>query len=145
MIRPPPRSTRTDTLFPYTTLFRSLAILIFIAQLPELTGVPMLTYVLVAAGLAVIYLLPRLTKAIPSPLVAIVILTAVVSYMGMDVRTVGDMGELPSSLPSWLIPDVPFTLETLQILLPYSATMAAVGLLESILTAQIVDALTDTG
>ena len=128
-----------------TGFVNALAILIFIAQLPELTGVPMLTYVLVAAGLAVIYLLPRLTKAVPSPLVAIVILTAVVYYMGMDVRTVGDMGELPSSLPSWLIPDVPFTLETLQIILPYSATMAAVGLLESMLTAQIVDDLTDTG
>ena len=128
-----------------TGFVNALAILIFIAQLPELTGVPMLTYVLVAAGLAVIYLLPRLTKAVPSPLIAIVILTAVVYYMGMDVRTVGDMGELPSSLPSWLIPDVPFTLETLQIILPYSATMAAVGLLESMLTAQIVDDLTDTG
>lgn len=91
-------------------------ILIFIAQLPELTGVPMLTYGLVAAGLAIIYILPRLTKAVPSPLVAIVILTVVVFYMGMDVRTVGDMGEIPSSLPSFLIPDVPFTLETLQIL-----------------------------
>lgn len=128
-----------------TGFVNALAILIFIAQLPELTGVPMLTYVLVAAGLAVIYILPRLTKAIPSPLVAIIILTTVVYYMGMDVRTVGDMGELPSSLPSWLIPDVPFTLETLQIILPYSATMAAVGLLESMLTAQIVDDLTDTG
>ncbi|MBA4765909.1 MAG: SulP family inorganic anion transporter [Erythrobacter sp.] len=127
-----------------TGFVNALAILIFIAQLPELTGVPMLTYVLVAAGLAVIYLLPRLTKAVPSPLVAIVILTAVVYYMGMDVRTVGDMGELPSSLPTWLIPNVPFTLETLQIILPYSATMAAVGLLESMLTAQIVDDLTDT-
>jgi len=128
-----------------TGFVNALAILIFIAQLPELTGVSMLTYLLVAAGLAVIYLLPRLTKAVPSPLVAIVILTAVVYYMDMDVRTVGDMGELPSSLPSWLIPDVPFTLETLQIILPYSATMAAVGLLESMMTAQIVDDLTDTG
>ena len=127
-----------------TGFVNALAILIFIAQLPELTGVPMLTYVLVAAGLAVIYLMPRLTKAVPSPLVAIVILTVVVFYLGMDVRTVGDMGELPSSLPSWLIPDVPFTFETLQIILPYSLTMAAVGLLESMLTAQIVDDLTDT-
>ena len=127
-----------------TGFVNALAILIFIAQLPELTGVPMLTYVLVAAGLAVIYLMPRLTRAVPSPLVAIVILTVVVFYLGMDVRTVGDMGELPSSLPSWLIPDVPFTFETLQIILPYSLTMAAVGLLESMLTAQIVDDLTDT-
>ncbi|QYU68955.1 SulP family inorganic anion transporter [Leptolyngbya sp. 15MV] len=127
-----------------TGFVNALAILIFIAQLPELIGVPTLTYLLVAAGLAVIYLLPRLTKAVPSPLIAIVVLTAVVYYAGMDVRTVGDMGELPSSLPAWLIPDVPFTLETLQIILPYSATMAAVGLLESMMTAQIVDDLTDT-
>jgi len=128
-----------------TGFVNALAILIFMAQLPELTGVPMLTYALVAAGLAIIYLMPMLTRAIPSPLVAIAVLTAVVYYLGFDVRTVGDMGELPSSLPAWLIPDVPFTLETLQIILPYSATMAAVGLLESMLTAQIVDDLTDTG
>ena len=128
-----------------TGFVNALAILIFMAQLPELTGVPMLTYVLVAAGLAIIYLFPLLTRAVPSPLVAIVVLTAAAFYMGFDVRTVGDMGELPSSLPAWLIPDVPFTLETLQIILPYSLTMAAVGLLESMLTAQIVDDLTDTG
>ncbi len=127
-----------------TGFVNALAILIFIAQLPELTGVPMLTYVLVAAGLVIIYLMPKVTKAVPSPLVAIAVLTAVVFYAGMDVRTVGDMGELPSSLPAWLIPDVPLTLETLRIILPYSATMAAVGLLESMLTAQIVDDLTDT-
>lgn len=127
-----------------TGFVNALAILIFMAQLPELTGVPMLTYALVAAGLAIIYLFPYLTKAVPSPLVAIVILTALVFYTGFDVRTVGDMGELPSSLPAWLIPDVPFTLETLQIILPYSLTMAAVGLLESMMTAQIVDDLTDT-
>ncbi|OBX18622.1 sodium-independent anion transporter [Erythrobacter sp. QSSC1-22B] len=128
-----------------TGFVNALAILIFMAQLPELTGVPLLTYALVAAGLAIIYLMPMLTRAIPSPLVAIAVLTAVVFYMGFDVRTVGDMGELPSALPAWLIPDVPFTLETLQIILPYSLTMAAVGLLESMLTAQIVDDLTDTG
>ena len=127
-----------------TGFVNALAILIFIAQLPELIGVPLATYWLVAAGLAVIYLLPRLTRAVPSPLVAIAILTVAVYYAGIDVRTVGDMGELPSSLPAWLIPDVPFTFETLRIILPYSATMAAVGLLESMLTAQIVDDLTDT-
>ena len=127
-----------------TGFVNALAILIFMAQLPELTGVPMLTYALVAGGLAIIYLFPYLTKAVPSPLVAIVILTALVFYTGFDVRTVGDMGELPSSLPAWLIPNVPFTLETLQIILPYSLTMAAVGLLESMMTAQIVDDLTDT-
>lgn len=128
-----------------TGFVNALAILIFMAQLPELTGVASLTYVLVAGGLAIIYLVPRLTKAVPSPLIAITVLTALVWYLGIDVRTVGDMGELPSSLPAWLIPDVPLTLETLQIILPYSATMAAVGLLESMMTAQIVDDLTDTG
>lgn len=127
-----------------TGFVNALAILIFMAQLPELTGVPVSTYALVAAGLAIIYLFPYLTKAVPSPLVAIAILTAVVFYTGFDVRTVGDMGELPSSLPAWLIPDVPFTFETLQIILPFSLTMAAVGLLESMMTAQIVDDLTDT-
>jgi sulfate permease, SulP family len=128
-----------------TGFVNALAILIFMAQLPELTNVTPLTYVLVAAGLGIIYLFPRLTKAVPSPLIAISVLTALVWYMGYDVRTVGDMGELPSSLPAWLIPNVPFTLETLQIILPYSLTMAAVGLLESMMTAQIVDDLTDTG
>lgn len=127
-----------------TGFVNALAILIFMAQLPELIGVPMLTYALVAGGLAIIYLFPYLTKAVPSPLVAIVVITALVFYTGFDVRTVGDMGELPSSLPAWLIPNVPFTLETLEIILPYSLTMAAVGLLESMMTAQIVDDLTDT-
>ena len=127
-----------------TGFVNALAILIFMAQLPELIGVPMLTYALVAAGLAIIYLFPYVTKAVPSPLVAIIVLTILVFYAGFDVRSVGDMGELPSSLPVWLIPDVPFTLETLQIILPYSLTMAAVGLLETMMTAQIVDDLTDT-
>ncbi|MFN3818965.1 SulP family inorganic anion transporter [Blastomonas sp.] len=127
-----------------TGFVNALAILIFMAQLPELIGVPMLTYALVAGGLAIIYLLPYLTKAVPSPLIAIVVITALVFYTGFDVRTVGDMGELPTSLPAWLIPNVPFTLETLQIILPFSLTMAAVGLLESMMTAQIVDDLTDT-
>lgn len=127
-----------------TGFVNALAILIFLAQMPELTGVPWITYALVAAGLAIIYLFPYLTKAVPSPLVAIIILTVLVFYTGFDVRTVGDMGELPSSLPAFLIPNVPFTLETLQIIFPYSLTMAAVGLLESMMTAQIVDDLTDT-
>lgn len=113
-----------------TGFVNALAILIFMAQLPELTGVPLLTYILVAAGLAVIYLFPRLTRAVPSPLVAIVLLTVVAFYAGFDVRTVGDMGELPTAFPSFWPPDVPFTLETLKIIFPYSLTMAAVGLLE---------------
>ncbi|MDP3908463.1 SulP family inorganic anion transporter [Novosphingobium sp.] len=127
-----------------TGFVNALAILIFLAQLPELMNVPLLTYALVAGGLAIIYLFPYLTRAVPSPLVAIAVLTGLVYYTGFDVRTVGDMGELPSSLPVWLIPNVPFTLETLQIILPFSLTMAAVGLLESMMTSQIVDDLTDT-
>ncbi len=103
-----------------------------------------LTYPMVAAGLGVIYLLPRLTRAIPSPLVAIVVLTAAAIYLDLDVNRVGDMGELPSALPFFALPQVPLTFETLQIIFPYSLAMAAVGLLESLLTAQIVDDLTDT-
>ena len=115
-----------------TGFVNALAILIFMAQLPELdpAKVNMLTYVLVAAGLAIIYLFPYVTKAIPSPLVTIVVLTALTRYFGWDVRTVSDMGQLPDTLPVFLIPQIPFTLETLQIILPYSLAVAAVGLLE---------------
>jgi len=127
-----------------TGFVNALAILIFLAQIPELTGVPMLTYVMVAAGLAIIYLLPMVTKAVPSPLVCILVLTAVSLMLGFDLRTVGDMGELPSTLPVFLIPDIPLNLETLMIILPYSVAVAAVGLLESLMTATIVDELTDT-
>ncbi|HEY9568153.1 MAG TPA: SulP family inorganic anion transporter, partial [Thalassobaculum sp.] len=127
-----------------TGFVNALAILIFMAQLPELLGVPSLTYAMVAAGLGIIYLFPLVTKVIPSPLVCIVVLTVVAVGFGMEVRTVGDMGELPSTLPVFLLPDVPLTLETLWIVLPYSAGVAAVGLLESLMTAQIVDDLTDT-
>ena len=127
-----------------TGFVNALAILIFMAQLPELIGVPWLTYAMVAAGLGIIYLFPMLTKAVPSPLVCIVVLTAAAIYFGFDVRTVGDMGELPSTLPVFLLPQIPFTLETLMIILPYSAAVAAVGLLESLMTATIVDDLTDT-
>jgi len=127
-----------------TGFVNALAILIFLAQLPELIGVPALTYVMVAAGLAIIYLFPRLTRAVPSPLVCIIVLTTISLALGLDLRTVADMGELPDSLPVFLLPDVPFTLETLMIILPYSAGVAAVGLLESLMTASIVDELTDT-
>ncbi|KAB8180489.1 STAS domain-containing protein [Lysobacter maris] len=127
-----------------TGFVNALAILIFMAQLPELTGVSWQVYAMTAAGLAIIYLFPRLTKAIPSPLVAIVVLTAVAIWLGLDIRTVGDMGELPDSLPVFLLPEVPWNLETLRIIAPVSATLAVVGLLESLLTAQIVDELTDT-
>ena len=114
------------------------------AQLPELIGVSWLVYVLVLAGLGIIYGLPYLTRVVPSPLICIVLLTALAMWFGWDVRTVGDMGELPDSLPVFLFPQVPLTLETLWIILPVSATLAVVGLLESLLTAAIVDDLTDT-
>jgi SulP family sulfate permease len=127
-----------------TGFVNALAILIFMAQLPELIGVPMETYPMIAAGLAIIYLFPRLTKAVPSPLVAIAALTLFAWWSGMDLRTVGDLGALPSGLPVFTLPDVPLNLETLRIILPYSLTLAAVGLLESLLTAQIVDDMTDT-
>ncbi|WP_075222380.1 SulP family inorganic anion transporter [Acuticoccus yangtzensis] len=127
-----------------TGFVNALAILIFMAQLPELIGVPWLTYPMVAAALAIIYLFPRLTTAVPSPLVAIVVLTIISMALGLDVRTVGDMGELPATLPVFLIPQIPLTLETLFIILPYSVAIAAVGLLESLMTATIVDELTDT-
>lgn len=127
-----------------TGFVNALAILIFMAQLPELIGVPWLTYVMVAAGLAIIYLFPLITKAVPSPLVTIIVLTAVTLFFGFDLRTVGDMGALPDTLPIFLIPDIPLTLETLLIILPYSVAVAAVGLLESLMTQTIVDDLTDT-
>ena len=127
-----------------TGFVNALAILIFMAQLPELTGVPPLTYVMVAGGLAIIYLFPRLTKAVPSPLVCIVALSAISLTLNLDLRTVGDMGQLPSTLPVFLIPQIPFEIETLLIILPYSAAIAVVGLLESLMTASIVDELTDT-
>ena len=127
-----------------TGFVNALAILIFMAQLPELIGVAWAVYPMVAAGLGIIYLFPYLTRAVPSPLVAIVVLTAVALWLGLDIRNVGDMGELPDSLPMFLLPQVPIALETLWIVLPVSATLAVVGLLESMLTAQIVDDLTDT-
>ena len=129
-----------------TGFVNALAILIFMAQLPELDprNVTWLTYVLVALGLAIIYLFPLLTKAIPSPLVTIVVLTALALALGLDVRTVGDMGALPDTLPVFLIPDIPLTLDTLLIILPYSIAVAVVGLLESLMTQNIVDDLTGT-
>lgn len=129
-----------------TGFVNALAILIFMAQLPELDprAVNWLTYVLVAASLGIIYLFPYLTKAIPSPLVTILVLTMLTMYFGWDVRTVGDMGALPDTLPVFLIPDIPLTQETLLIILPYSLAIAVVGLLESLMTQNLVDDLTDT-
>jgi SulP family sulfate permease len=127
-----------------TGFVNSLAILIFLAQLPQLVQVPVATYGLVALGLAIIYIFPRITKAVPSPLVAIVVLTIVSLVFKLDVRAVADLGQLPTALPGFGVPEVPLTLETLRILLPVALTLAAVGLLESLLTAQIVDDMTDT-
>ena len=128
-----------------TGFVNALAILIFMAQLPQLTNVGWPTFAMVAAGLAIIYLFPYLTKRVPSALVSIVALTVFTLFSGVELRTVGDMGELPSSLPFFALPQVPFNWDTLRIILPYSLTMAAVGLLESLLTASIVDDMTDTG
>ncbi|MET3791022.1 SulP family inorganic anion transporter [Aquamicrobium terrae] len=127
-----------------TGFVNALAILIFMAQLPELIGVTWETYVLIAAGLAIIYLFPRLTRAVPSPLVCILALTGLALALGIDIRTVADLGELPDVLPVLLFPDVPLNLETLWIILPTSIAVAAVGLLESLLTASIVDQMTET-
>ena len=125
----------------------ALAILILMAQLPELTHVSWHVYALVALGLIIIYLFPRIPKVgtvLPSPLLCIISLTLLTIIFNIDVRTVGDMGDLPYTLPIFLIPDIPLTLETLQIIFPYSIALAAVGLLESMMTATIVDEMTDT-
>mgnify|MGYP000282929803 CR=1 FL=1 len=127
-----------------TGFVNSLAILIFLAQTPELIGANWQTFALVAAALAVIYGLPRLTRAVPSPLVAIVLVSAFVMMTGLDVRTVGDMGQMPAALPAFHLPAVPLTWETFVIIAPISATLAFVGLLESLLTANLIDDITDT-
>ncbi|MER8184917.1 SulP family inorganic anion transporter [Kitasatospora sp. NPDC094015] len=122
----------------------ALAILIFLAQLPELTHVPWAVYPLIAGGLALMVFFPRLTTVVPAPLVSIVILTAITLGAGIAVPTVGDKGTLPSSLPVPGLPDVPFDLDTLRIIAPYALAMALVGLMESLMTAKLVDELTDT-
>lgn len=130
-----------------TGFVNALAILIFMAQLPELTNVTWHVYAMTAVGLGIIYLFPLLPvigKAVPSPLVCIVLLTMFSMVYGLDIRTVGDMGELPDTLPVFLWPDVPLNLETLMIILPYAIGLAMVGLLESMMTATIVDEFTDT-
>ena len=151
LVVPLVRDHGVDYLFAATGLMgviqiivNALAILIFMAQLPQLTGVSWHTYAMVAAGLAIIYLFPRVTRAVPSPLVSSIVLSALSIALHLPVNTVADMGQLPSGLPQFALPQVPLTLETLQIILPYSLAMAAVGLLESLLTAQIVDDMTGT-
>ncbi|MFJ4060212.1 SulP family inorganic anion transporter [Streptomyces albogriseolus] len=122
----------------------SLAILIFMAQVPEMTDVPWPVYPLIAAGLAMMVFFPRLTTVVPAPLVSIVILTVITVAAGIAVPTVGDKGDLPSSLPVPGLPDVPFTLDTLTTVAPYAFAMALVGLMESLMTAKLVDDITDT-
>lgn len=122
----------------------SLAILIFLAQVPHFIGISTMTYVFVAVTLLLMNTLPRFIKVIPAPLIAIVVLTAVAIFSGVELRTIGDLGNITKSLPTFLIPNVPFTFETLQIIFPYSLALAIVGLLESLLTAQIVDDMTAT-
>lgn len=128
-----------------TGFVNSLAILIFIAQLPHLIDVPAVVYPLVGLGLLILVFLPKITSVVPAPLVAIIIVTAIVVTFSLTVPTVGDQGELPRSLPEMIIPDVPFTWETLQIIFPYALGMALVGLMESLMTAKLVDSVTDTG
>ena len=122
----------------------ALAILIFAAQVPQLLGVPWLVYPIVAVGLVIMWVLPRITSVVPAPLIAVVALTAAVVVLGWDVPTVGDQGQLPQALPTLFLPDVPLTLETLQIVAPYAFGVAVVGLLESLMTAKLVDDITDT-
>ena len=127
-----------------TGFVNALAILIFLAQLPELTNVTWHVYAMTAGGLAIIYLFPYLTRSIPSPLVTIVVLTGLAMFLNLDIRTVGDMGDLPDTLPVFLWPEVPLNFDTLAIIFPYSVSLAVVGLLESLMTATIIDDLTDT-
>lgn len=122
----------------------ALAILIFMAQVPHFLGEGWLTYVFIGVTLVIVYTVPRFFKAIPAPLIAIIVLTATAFISGAELKTIGDLGNITQSLPSFFIPDVPFTLETLKIILPYSLALAIVGLLESLLTSQIVDDMTDT-
>lgn len=127
-----------------TGFVNALAILIFLAQLPELIHVPWAVYPLFLGALAIIYGLPRVTKVVPAPLVAIAVITAMAMWLRIDVPTVGDKGQLPDSLPRFLFPEVPLTWDTLRLLLPVSATLAVVGLLETLMTTQIVEDMTDT-
>lgn len=122
----------------------ALAILIFMAQVPHFLGINTMTYIFVAVTLAIVYIVPRFFKAVPAPLIALVLLTAAAIYGGFELRTVGDLGTITQSLPAFLIPSVPFNFETFMIVLPFSLALAIVGLLESLLTANIVDDMTGT-
>ncbi|OOL18826.1 sulfate transporter [Bombella intestini] len=127
-----------------TGFVNALAILIFSAQVPQMLGVSWQTHLLIIIGLVIIYLLPRLSKAIPSPLICIIVLTAITAIHPMPVRTIADLGPLPTGLPQFTLPQLPLNAETLAITFPYALAVAAVGLLESLMTASVVDELTDT-
>ena len=127
-----------------TGFVNSLAILVALAQLPQLIGAGWQTYALVAAGIAIIYGFQRVTRAIPAPLVAVIVVSAFVMILGVDVRTVGDMGAMPKTLPLFHLPAVPLNWQTLATIAPVAATLAFVGLLESLLTASLIDDITDT-
>ncbi|WAI00680.1 SulP family inorganic anion transporter [Methanogenium organophilum] len=138
---------RFISFIPYSVVLgfvNSLAILIFLAQIPFLIGATLLVYAMTAATIGIIYILPRFTRAVPAPLVAIVVMTTIAIGTGLHVLTVGDLGSITQTLPTFHLPIVPLTLETLLIILPYSATLVIVGLLESLLTASIIDEMTDT-
>ncbi|SMB82548.1 sulfate permease, SulP family [Desulfonispora thiosulfatigenes DSM 11270] len=122
----------------------ALAILIFMAQVPHFLGISNMTYIFVAITLFIVYLLPRLTKSVPAPLIAIIALTSVTLYANIDLRTVGDLGAITRTLPEFLVPSIPFNFETLAIIFPYSFALAIVGLLETLLTSSIVDDMTGT-
>lgn len=122
----------------------ALTILIFMAQIPQLIDVPWAVYPLVALGILIMVLMPRITSVVPAPLIAILLTTGIAVTMGLNIPNVGDEGELPESLPEFLIPNVPLTLETFSMLAPFALAMALVGLLESLLTAKLVDDITDT-
>lgn len=128
-----------------TGFVNALAILIFGAQLPQLIGATPSTFALLALGLAIIYLFPRVTRAVPSPLVAIIVVTLIAVALHLDVRRVGDIGALPTTLPSFAIPVLPLTAEMFRVVVPLSLTLALVGLIETLLTARLVDERTDTG
>ncbi|WP_180179901.1 SulP family inorganic anion transporter [Acinetobacter sp. YH12041] len=125
----------------------ALAILIFVAQIPEIHRMDSTAYLFILVGLAIIYLfpyIPKIGKAIPSPLICIVVLSALALLLGADMRTVSDLGQFPDTLPVFLLPEIPLNLETLQIILPYSFTLATVGLLESMMTTTVIDEVTGT-
>ncbi|MDQ0416949.1 SulP family sulfate permease [Croceifilum oryzae] len=122
----------------------ALAILIFMAQVPHFIGISNMTYLFVAITLLIIYIIPQFIKSIPSPLIAIILLTTVSIFSDLDLRTIGDLGSMKQSLPTFFIPDVPFNLDTLAIIFPYSLALSIVGLLETLLTASIVDDMTNT-